>query len=333
MQSIKEILKKLCEADFLGSVGSALDTAGVFLSKYCTVRRKGNNLIGEIKGKTDYTVLLDAHIDQIGMVVTAVKDGFLKVQSAGGIDSRMLAGMRVTVYGKEPIRGVFCSTPPHLGKSDSVLKIEDMYIDTGLGDKLSDVVSVGDRVVFSTEFSELAGDKVTAKSIDDRAGCVALIKCAELLSGKELPCNVVFLLSDAEEIGGMGAKTQSFDISPDLAVAVDVSFGNAPDIAADKTGTLGDGAMIGISPVLSHTVTEMLKAAAENKEIKYQLEVMGGKTSTNADKIVETRCGVPTGLLSIPIRNMHTPVEVVDAKDISSVAQILASFVLTLEVK
>ncbi len=333
MQTVKSVLKNLSEADFIGGVGTAIDIAEKHLSKYCAVHREGNNLIGEIKGKLDYTVLLDAHIDQIGMVVTSVDGGFLKVAQAGGIDSRMLAGMRVTVYGKEIVGGVFCSTPPHLSKSDAVIKTEDMYIDIGVGDKAGDVISVGDRVVFSADFTELAGDKVTGKSLDDRAGCTALIKCAEMLSGKDLPCNVVFLLSDMEELGGMGAKTMSFGITPDVAVAVDVSFGNAPDISPDKTGVLGGGAMIGISPVLSTSVTNSLKEIANKNGIKHQFEVMGGKTSTNADKIVDTKCGVPTGLLSIPLRNMHTPVEVVDLNDIMSVAEVLANFVLTREVK
>ena len=333
MLTVKSILKNLCEVDFIGGVGSAIDVAEGYLSKYCTVRRDGNNLFGEIKGKSDYTILFDAHLDQIGMVVTSIKGGFLKVATAGGIDSRMLAGMRVTIFGKEVVNGVFCSTPPHLSKSDAVQKTEDMFIDTGLGDRAEDIISVGDRVVFSADFTKLAGNKVTGKSLDDRAGCTALIKCAEMLSGKELPCNVVFLLSDMEELGGMGAKTMSFGITPDVAVAVDVSFGNAPDISPDKTGVLGGGAMIGISPVLSTSVTNSLKEIANKNEIKHQLEVMGGKTSTNADKIVDTKCGVPTGLLSIPLRNMHTPIEIVDLNDIISVAEILADFVLTREVK
>ena len=163
MQTVKSILKNLCEVDFIGGVGSAIDVAESYLSKYCTVRRNGNNLIGEIKGKSDYTILFDAHLDQIGMVVTSVQGGFLKVATAGGIDSRMLAGMRVTVYGKEAVNGVFCSTPPHLSKSDAVQKTEDMFIDTGLGDKANNIISVGDRVVFSADFSELAGNKVTGK--------------------------------------------------------------------------------------------------------------------------------------------------------------------------
>ena len=327
MSDLIEILKELCESDGISGVYDALSVAEKHLSKYATVRREGNNLIGEIKGKTDYTVMLDAHIDEIGMVVTAVNNGFLKVSNVGGIDRRMLAGMKVTVHGRKKVRGVFCSVPPHLDKEDKVLKIEEMHIDTGLGDRAKEVISIGDRVTFEQSFERLLGNKVTAKSLDDRAGCVALIRCAELLSQKELPCNVVFLLSDAEEIGGMGAKTESFKIFPDEAVAVDVSFGNAPDIASEKTGTLGDGAMLGISPLLSKQVTDGLKMAAESKNIKFQYEVMNGKTGTNADHIALTKSGVKTGLLSIPLRNMHTPVEVVDTADIESVAEILAEYI------
>ncbi len=327
MEYLKQMLKELSEADGLSGVYDAVAIAESYLSKYAVVRREGNNLIGEIKGKTDYTVMLDAHIDEIGLVVTSVNNGFLKVSNVGGIDRRMLAGMKVTVHGKEKVRGVFCSTPPHLDKSDNVKNIEDMYIDTGLGDKASDLVSVGDRITFEQSFESLMGTKVTGKALDNRAGCVALIRCAELLKGKELPCNVLILLSDAEEIGGMGAKTKAFANFPDEAVAVDVSFGNAPDIESEKTGTLGDGAMLGISPLLSKCVTDGLKNAAQNGGYKFQYEVMGGKTGTNADHIALTRSGVKTGLLSIPLRNMHTPVEVVDIADVESVANILAEYI------
>lgn len=328
MEHLKQMLKELCEADGLNGVFDALDVAESYLSKYAKVRREGNNLIGEIKGKSDCTVMLDAHIDEIGMVVTAVNNGFLKVSNVGGIDRRMLAGMKVAIHGKEQVRGVFCSTPPHLDKNDNVKDIEDMYIDTGLGDKATEVISVGDRVTFEQTFESLLGTKVTAKSLDNRAGCASLIRCAELLSGRDLPCNVMILLSDAEEIGGTGAKTKTFKNFPDEAVVVDVSFGNAPDIEAEKTGTLGDGAMLGISPLLSKAVTDDLKRAAESKGIKFQYEVMGGKTGTNADHVALTRSGVKTGLLSIPLRNMHTPVEVVDIADIESVANILAEYIM-----
>ena len=329
MSDLKEILKNLCEADGFGGLSGALDVAESYLSKYASVRRVGNNLIGEIKGKGSHTVMLDAHIDEIGMVVTSVKNGFLKVANVGGIDSRMLAAMKVTVHGKEDVRGVFCSAPPHLDKEDKVSKITDMYIDTGLGDKAEEIISVGDRITFEQSFKELAGDRVTAKSLDNRAGCAALISCAQKLSVEALNCNVIFLLSDMEEIGGMGAKTNTFSVFPDEAVAVDVSFGDTPDVSREKTGTLGGGAMLGVSPLLDRTVTDGLKNAAIQCGAKLQFEVMGGRTATNADSITLTKSGVPTGLLSIPLRNMHTPVEVVDLKDIESVASILAEYVLS----
>ena len=327
MSEIKQILKELTEADGLGGLTDALDVAESYLSQYASVRRSGLSLIGEIKGDSDYTVLLDAHIDQIGMVVTSVKEGFVRVAAAGGIDRRMLAGMKVTIHASKTIRGVFCSVPPHLGKTDEVAKINEMYIDTGLSQRAEEIISVGDRVTFEQSFSELIGDRVTAKSLDNRAGCAALIRCAELISKKKPPCNVVFLLSDLEELGGRGAAVESYSIYPDEAVAVDVSFGTALDVPASESGTLGKGAMLGISPVLSKNVTDRLKAAAESSKAPFQLEVMGGRTSTNADKITYTRGGVPTGLLSIPLRNMHTPVEVADIKDIESVAVILAEYV------
>lgn len=328
MSDLKQMLKDLTEADGLGGLTEALDTAERYLSKYASVRRCGNNLLGEIKGKKDYTVMLDAHIDQIGMMVTSVSDGFVKVAAAGGIDRRMLSGTRVTIHGREAVRGIFCSVPPHLGKSDNVQKIDEMYIDTGLGKRSEEIISVGDRVTFEQSFAELAGSRVTARSLDNRAGCAALIRCAELLKGHELPCNVAILLSDMEELGGSGAQTQSYALCPDEAVAVDVSFATAPDVPEHESGALGKGAMLGISPILSRQVTEELKAAAKGADVDFQTEVMGGRTSTNADKITAVRGGVPAGLLSVPLRNMHTPVEIIDLNDVESVSKILAKYIL-----
>ena len=127
MSDLKQLLKELSEADGLGGVSDALEVAERHLKKYASVRREGNNLIGEMKGKSDYTVMLDAHIDQIGMVVTAIKKGFLHVANIGGIDRRMLAAMRVNIHGKRTVTGVFCSTPSHLGKDDKAKNFEDMY--------------------------------------------------------------------------------------------------------------------------------------------------------------------------------------------------------------
>ncbi|MEG1886911.1 MAG: M42 family peptidase, partial [Oscillospiraceae bacterium] len=143
------------------------------------------------------------------------------------------------------------------------------------------------------------------------------------------PCNVAFLLSDQEELGCRGAKTASFSIEPQEAIVVDVSFGDTPDIPSYKTGKLGDGAMIGISPILSPKISNRLKNLGQSLEIPFQPEVMGGATSTNADVISISKDGIPCGLISIPLRNMHTPAEVISIEDVKSVAKLLAAYVLS----
>lgn len=325
---IKKLLKELCESDGMGGLDGTLKTAEKYLSGFAEVRRSGGSLIGTINGDGQKTVLLDAHIDEIGMMVTGIDNGFLKVAAAGGIDHRILAAMRVRIHGKKTVAGVFCSVPPHLKKKDSAPPdFDSLYIDTGLGESASDVISVGDRVTFDQTFEELAGDAVTGKSLDNRAGVAALIRCAELLKDKALSCRVVILLSDMEELGGDGAKTEAFSLYPDEAVVVDVSFGNAPDIPPDKTGVLSDGPMIGVSPALSARVTDRLKNAAGALKMKYQTEVIGGKTSTNADVVAVTGSGIPCGLVSIPLRNMHTPAEIVCVGDIENTAELLAEYI------
>ena len=189
----------------------------------------------------------------------------------------------------------------------------------------------GDRISFLGDFCELQGSRVTARSLDDRAGVAAVLLAAEKLYKENISKNVTVLLSDQEETGGVGAKTCAFSLDAEYAIAVDVSFGNQPGVASSDCKPLGDGAMIGISPFLSNEVTEMLKSVAEKQKNKYQLEVMGGRTSTDADHIAMSKTGVKTGLLSIPLRNMHTPVEVIDLEDVESVADIMAGFVKELK--
>ncbi len=325
---IKENLKKLCEADNLCGIDGALAVAEEFLKPFAKVECHNGGLIAFLGDPKGTTVLLEAHIDEIGMLVTDIKDGFLAVAPAGGIDPRMLPGMRVKIHGKSVVGGVFCSTPPHLLKNGGETPtFDNLYIDTGLGDKAKENIRLGDRVTFCTGFAELNGTLVTSKALDDRAGVAAVLYAAEKISREGTNKNVVVLLSDGEETGGKGAKTSAFVIDPQYAVAVDVSFGGQPGVEKSESGKLGDGAMIGISPLLSKEVGDILTSVAEKNNYKYQLEVMGGKTSTDADHIALTRKGVKTGLLSIPLRNMHTPVEVVDLEDIKSVSDILAGFV------
>ena len=330
--NVKNDLFLLSAADGIGCVDDASSLAFEALGKYCNVKHLDNlSVIGEIKGKSDYTLLLDAHIDEVGFIVTHVSEGgFLTVQKCGGIDLRHLPAKAVTVHGKEKITGVFTSIPPHLSKGEELPdNITEYKIDTMLGAKAKELINVGDFVTYKATPAEMLGTTVTGKAFDDRAGCAVLLELARRLSGKDLPITVKFLMSDAEELGLRGAATAAFAFTPDEAVAIDVSFGNGPDISPFECGVLGEGAMIGISPVLNRTVTNALIKAAEETGVKFQREVMGGRTSTNADVISVTKSGVKCGLISVPLRNMHTDCEVLDLNDLISVCDILEKYIMS----
>ncbi len=325
-----ELLKKLSEAAGLGHINEATEIASSELSKYARVRPFGSiGLIAEIDKSREKTLMIEAHVDEVGFIVTHVfEDGFLKVSSIGGNDGRILPATPVTLHGKTDIPAVFSSNPPHLKGETEVKTADETLLDTGLGEGAKELVSPGDLVTYDREFTPLAGTRVSGKSLDDRAGVFCLIELAKRLYDKDLPVNLVLCLSEQEELGTRGAKTAAFGIFPDEAVAIDVSFGNAPDVSPTKCGKLGDGAMIGISPILNRRISDKLTAIAKENGIPHQFEVMGGTTGTDADVITLTKTGIPCGLLSVPLRNMHTPAEVVDLEDIASVCDILEKYVL-----
>lgn len=275
-------------------------------------------------------IMLDAHIDQIGMVVTEIDaDGFLHLTSVGGIDRRTLPGSLVTVYGKEELAGIVCCLPPHIsGGSEKIKKVQEQAVDIGLSkEKAEELVSVGDRIILSRSVEPLLGGRVAGAALDDRAGCAAVIRAAQLLKGKTLRCGVHFVLSTKEEVGGQGAGIQAYRRRPTEAIAVDVSFAKQAGVTDAGLSELGKGAMVGFAGTLSRSISQTLVALAKEKGIPYQLEAMGGKTGTNCDSIGTVGGGVPCGLLSIPQRNMHTPSEVCDIADIESVARLLAAYV------
>lgn len=326
---IKEILFKLSDAVSIGNITDASKIAFCELSKYAKASQNGINVIGEIKGKSDYTLMLEAHIDEVGFVVTDIDgDGFLTVKNCGGIDLRALPSRTVTVHGKEKVTGVFCATPPHLGGVKEYDDISALKIDTLLGEKAKDIISVGDLVSFNQKAATLHGSRITGKSLDNRAGVACLLLLAEKLQGKTLPFNVVFAFTDAEELGCRGAKTAAFSISPDEAIVLDVSFADAPDVPGNDCGKLSGGAMIGMSPILDKGISKELISIAKENGMPYQTEVMGGRTGTNSDVISVSKSGVKTGLISIPLRNMHTDVEIIDIKDIENVCDLLFKYIL-----
>ena len=292
---------------------------------------KNNNLIAEFNGKGK-TYLLDAHADRIGLIVTAITDGgFLRVARCGGTDARVLAAQDVTVWGKAPVYGVIISTPPHLQTPDDENKakdIDDILVDTGLSkEEAEKLISAGDRITVKSPVCELLNGRISCPALDDRAGCAVIIRAAEIIMQAENAPNLKLLFSAQEETGGTGAVTGSFGIDADECISVDVSFADAPDMPSKKCGKLDKGPMIGFSPVLSYEISRRLEAVAKEKEIPYQLELMSDSTGTNADHIALSRGGIKTGLVSIPLRNMHTAVEVVSVNDVENCAQLIAQYI------
>ena len=332
---IKETVIKLSELK--GASGNELSAAqeihGIF-SEYCDrYEIIGTDNYVEYFGEHDENkklLVLDAHIDEVGMIVTYITDdGFVKVSNLGGIDRRLLPAQPVIIHGKKDIKGVICSVPPHLTSGGTeVLSWDDVSIDTGMTkDELEKYISLGDSVTYDVKCRELIGNRLTGASLDDRCGIASILLALDKLKGKKLKYNVAIVLATQEELGERGAKICAYAVNPDIAIAVDVSFAHAIGENERKCGKLGKGAMIGISPSLSREISENLKYTAEKNNIPYQIEVMEGLTSTNADRYSVSRNGVKTCTVSIPLRNMHTPVEVIDLKDIELTAELLADFI------
>lgn len=332
---MKNLLFDLCSANGVsGEEGSVSKIAKLILGTYANVKNDANgNLIAEF-GKTDakYSIMLDAHIDQIGLIITHIdSNGFVKASPCGGIDRRVLQAERFTILGDKPVSCICCSTPPHLssGNEEKAVSADNLWFDTGIsGEKLKKLVSLGDRIVFDGQPKGLLNNRVTSKALDNRAGVAAVMYCGDLLKKQELNCKVIISLSTREEVNMLGARTASFSCYPSEAIAVDVTFAKQSGVPSEKSGNLDEGPMIGISPVLDREISEKLVTAAKVKKMKYQCEVMGGATGTNADVISSTRGGIRTGLVSIPLRSMHTGAEVVSLNDVAATGELLAEYIL-----
>lgn len=330
---LQQVLRELCLAPGVGGQTAAADVAARWLGAYTNEIERSplGNVLGRIRcGKPDApTVMLEAHIDQIGFVVTAVEDGFLRVAPCGGIDARVLAATEVVVYGDKPYPGVFASTPPHLaGDQKGATPVDKCLIDIGMTqEQVLAAVPVGSRVSFRPRFSPIGETGVTGTSLDDRSGVAAVLWAVDALAGEPLPVDVAVCFAVQEELGTRGAASGAFMLQPDAALAVDVSFALTPDANPRECGKLGEGPMIGIAPGLDAAYSRRLAALAEAQQIPFQREVMGVRTGTDADEISTTAHGVRTVLVSIPQRYMHTPVELVDMRDVENTGRLMAAFV------
>lgn len=334
--SPKDIIFELSKAT--GPSGAEESVSGIIAGMLCPYGNVFTTSMGNIvcaSGKlgAPYKILLDAHMDEIGLIVTSVEDGFVRAAQVGGADRRVLLAQEVTIWGKEPVTGVFCTVPPHLSKigdTDRYPALDDMMIDTGLGKKAEDIISIGDRITLKTKPASLMGNRITGKALDDRAGVVSLILALDILKDSghldDMGIEILTMISVQEETGEKGAKTGAYALDFNEAIAVDVSFADYPTVPETKSGKIGKGAMIGISPCIDRKIWKKLIHIAKKEDIPYQLEVMGDQTGTNMDEISVSKLGAPCGLISIPLRNMHTPAEVIDIDDVVSTAKLIAEY-------
>ncbi len=333
---LTETLRTLCALPAVsGFEAHAAETVAELFRPYCDsveVDRNGNVLGYKACGRKDAeTIMLDAHLDQIGFVVTEVLDGgFLRFASVGGVDPRMLLAGEVTILADEPQYGVVSCMPPHLlkaGEQDKAVPIDEMLIDTGLRDA-KDKIKVGTPIIFAQQPIELFSGQYCSKCLDDRAGVAAILMAMEKLAKEEkLKCNIAVLISAQEEVTGMGAQTGAYAVQPAYAIAVDVTHGKTPDGPSDGVFELGSGVAVGVGPNLHRGLTNLLIKTAKANDIDYSLEVMEGNTGTNAWTMQIVGRGIATALLSIPEKYMHTPVEVIKLSDVEAVSELMVEFI------
>ena len=321
------LLKELCSKKGVsGDEKEIAEFTAVLLEPYADYVKISplNNVYAFKKGKSDKTLVLDAHIDTVGLIVKEkLERGFLSFDLVGGVAGNILPASEVLIG---DTLGIISSKPPHLMSEEErkkAFEIKNMYIDTG---DMSENINVGDTVRFSN-IPEIMGDCVSGSYLDDRAGVCLLIELFREL--ENLPFNLALNLTAGEEMGFKGAKV--FKEKADMLIAVDVTHGETPDEKRDMVFKCGKGTAIGIGPNIHPFVFEKLKETCIKNNLEYQIEVLEDTTGTNAWAYQVLDGSIPCGLLSFPLKYMHTPVETMAVSDYDNLKEILKAFILSLE--
>lgn len=333
----KDLLRALCSIMTISgheyrSRDAVIELAGGLFDDYRMTPNGNFIFVKRSKRPNAPSLLLDAHYDEIGMMVAEIKDGgFLRVSSVGGLKSSILLGGEVTIYANEPLYGVVVVTPPHLqkaGESKKLPEINEIIIDTGYSkEKLAELgVTLGTPVGFPKTPVDLLGDLIADKALDDKACVAAVLKAVEEV-GDDCPCDIYASLSCKEEVGGYGGLTAAFGIEPDAAIVLDVDFASVPDTPRHKTIKLGDGPAVTLSAVTDRALTRTIFNSAIKAGVKCQRVVEATGTGTNADDIALGLDGIPTAVVDIPLKNMHTYCEVVSVSDVDETARLLNAFI------
>lgn len=279
-------------------------------------------------------VMVAAHMDEIGLMVKDIDEkGFLHFTTVGGVDPRILPSMPVNVNGRKKLRGIIGVKPPHLlnGSNDEAYNIEDLHIDVGMKkEKVLEFVRIGDIITFASNYTELLGNKVSSRAVDDRAGIAVMLYAMEYLDRLKYNSEVLFTATVQEEVGTRGVATSAYSLNPDIGVVIDVTHAVTPDASKEETFDI-EKPVIAIGPNMSPCLTNRLRQIAEENNIDYSIEVEAGPTGTDARTMQITRSGIPCVLIGIPLRYMHTPIETISVDTLRNTGRLLATFIASLE--
>jgi endoglucanase len=290
------------------------------------------------KDDVGHSILIATHMDQIGLMVTNIEAGLLRVTRIGFPDQRTLPGLAVTVHAKgKDIPGVVVLPPNHTlpeEGADSGVAIDYLWVDTGLPkNQVKEKVNLGDLISFTIPVQEMGNGFLTSPGLDNRASVAALTETLKMLQTRQFSWDVWATATVQEEFSLAGAHTSGYSIRPTLAVVVDVNFGSGPGSPSHLTFDLDKGPTFDFGPVTHTKLYEAFEKVAKQHEIPYQRCVYPRLTSTDADALQLVGEGIPTVLIGVPLRYMHTPVEMIQVKDIQRVARLLAVFIEQLDDK
>ena len=281
------------------------------------------------------SLLLAGHMDEIGFLVSQMEKGFLRFSTVGGFDLRVLPGQEVVVHGRRNLPGIIGMRPPHVVSAEEREKTvlqDQLFIDVGLSEEeLGSLVRIGDVVTVQRQFTELSNGLVAGKGFDDRAAVVCIASCLQHLTTLKHAWDVYAVATVQEETGLKGAITSTFGLAPDIGIAIDVGHGNMLGVSEVDTVNVGGGPALGVGPNIHPIMYSRLVEVAHANEIAYQVDPLPGASGTDAWAMQVTREGLPTALVSIPLRYMHTSVETLALKDVDRIGRLLALFIAGLD--
>jgi len=331
MLDFMTILRKLCEIPTVSGTERNAETIKEWLTPYFDeiytdnarniILRKKSSLTGAP------TLMLDAHIDEVGFLVTDITEcGFLKIKKVGGTDPDILSGAEVTVLANEPLYGVV--VPTQTDRENGKKKPDSFFVDIGYShDDSVKLVPIGTAVRFFSRLESLSDSRIVGSGLDDKSCAAALIAAVSEIERDDMRYDVFVTLSAGEEVGGGGAGCAAYYVHPDAAIITDVNFALTPSLSADDCGKMGNGPMISLSAETDRKLTSKIISIAEKMNLPVQKSVEPTSTGTNAACVTTMGEGIPTVVLGLPISGMHTFCEALHPNDADSVIKLIKEII------